>query len=231
MLDAFHHQVHPVVGEDVVVHDHIVGYPDEREHERGHHAGAVLADRAVEDRGKVVAVGEMRDHLRQHLAPRGKALDVVTPEIAFGKGGRQDVARGGVAVGERRVEPTDARGLERTPSGALELDRGPQIDDGADPEVDEPIDRARCEVMERVAAEQQPRPGRATIGRRQTPEVPEVERPVKLDEAVLLRGHAWTVRAGSDKPVTDPETFGAAGARAVADATRIDESRHGESSY
>ena len=200
--------MHPVVGQRVVVHDHIVGYSDEGQHQRRHHAGAVFACRAVEDRGQVVAVSQMRDHLGQHVAARGKALDVVAPEVALSKSRRQHVAGSGVPVGQWRMEPTDGRGLERTPPGAFEFDRGPQVDDGADPELDEPFDRGRCEVMEGVAAEHHTMPGRGAIARRQTPEVTEVEGPVELDEAVQRNCHARTVRGRSNHPVTDSETLG-----------------------
>ena len=53
--DALHHETHAVVGERVVVHDHVVGHADQRQHQCRDHAGAVLARGAVEHRREVVA--------------------------------------------------------------------------------------------------------------------------------------------------------------------------------
>ena len=101
---------------------------------------------------------------------------------------------GGVAVAQRRVEPLHVGVLERTAPGAVELDRGAQVDDRAHPELGEQIDVARHQVVERVAAEHHAGAGRAAVVRRQPTEVAEVEGPVERDEAVLVCRHRLTVR-------------------------------------
>ena len=83
--DRLHDEDHPVIGEGVVLHDHVVGHADQRQHERGDHAGAVLACGAMEHRRQVLGGREERDDLDQGLGPFREAGDVVATEVAVGE--------------------------------------------------------------------------------------------------------------------------------------------------
>ena len=192
--DPLHDEGHAGLGQRVVVHDRVVGHADERQHDRGHQPGPVLARRAVEHRRQVVLRREVPDDLGEGLGALGEAVDVVTPDVALHERGRKHASGGGVAVGQRRVHPLHVGLLERTTSGAIDLDRRPQVDHRAHAEPDQQLDVAGHKVVEHVGTGHHPRSGRATVAGREPAQVADIECPVERDEAVVVCRHVVTVR-------------------------------------
>ena len=164
-------------------------YVDEREHERRDHSRTVLARGAVEHRGQVLAGCQVCDDLRQGLGALVEALGVVTPEVTFGERGRQYLHRG-VAVAERRMQPTDAGVFQRPAAGALELDARSEVDDGPHAELDQALDVGGFEMVERVAPEHHAGAGDGAVTGGEAAEIAEVVRAVEVDEPGFVRGHA-----------------------------------------
>ena len=207
-LQPRHDRADPLAGRDVVVDDRAAGRAGGGERQRDDHAGAVLAGRAVDDRGAVGVRGvaeRVDDRVGAvaqvaEVGADGGRLDARAVAVAAAldpRHHRLDVDVGvlaGLGV-ERAVADLRAAVAHERP-GALERDlgAGPQVDDEADADrVDERADVGGLRPWRLSARSRTPGAVVAAVLERQPAEVAHVDRAVEADPAFA---HASSLRSG-----------------------------------